>query len=33
LAGLKPEEMTGQSLTAPLHPGAAKAFRELGLLK
>lgn len=33
LAGLKPHDMTGQSLTAPLHPGAARAFRELGLLK
>jgi len=33
LAGLKPDEMAGQSLTAPLHPGAAKAFRELGLLE
>jgi len=33
LAGLKPEEMISQSLTAPLHPGAARAYRELGLLK
>ena len=33
LAGLQPDDMTGQSLTAPLHPGAVKAFRELGLLK
>jgi TRAP transporter TAXI family solute receptor len=33
LAGIVPQDMTGQSLTAPLHPGAARAFRELGLLK
>ena len=33
LAGLDPQDMVGQSLTAPLHPGAARAYRELGLLK
>ncbi|WP_395661843.1 TAXI family TRAP transporter solute-binding subunit [Aestuariivirga sp.] len=33
LAGLKPEDMAARSLTAPLHPGAARAFRDLGLLK
>ena len=33
LAGLKPDDMAAQSLTAPLHPGAARAFRELGLLQ
>ena len=33
LAGLDPQQMAGQSLTAPLHPGAARAFRDLGLLK
>jgi uncharacterized protein len=32
LAGLRAEEMTGDELTAPLHPGAAQAYRELGLL-
>ncbi|MEI7597738.1 MAG: TAXI family TRAP transporter solute-binding subunit [Aestuariivirga sp.] len=33
LAGLDPQKMATQSLTAPLHPGAERAFRELGLLK
>jgi len=33
LAGLDPQKMVAQSLTAPLHPGAERAFRELGLLK
>jgi hypothetical protein len=33
LAGLDPQKMVTQSLTAPLHPGAERAFRELGLLK
>jgi uncharacterized protein len=33
LAGLKAEEMTTQSLTAPLHPAAAAVSKELGLLK
>lgn len=33
LAGLSPAAMVGQSLTAPLHPGAERAYRELGLLK
>ena len=33
LAGLNPNDMVEQSLTAPLHPGAARAYRELGLLK
>ena len=33
LAGLDPKQMTQQSLTAPLHPGAERAYRELGLLK
>jgi TRAP transporter TAXI family solute receptor len=31
LAGLKPKEMVQASLTAPLHPGAERAYRELGL--
>lgn len=33
LTGLDPAWMATQSLTAPLHPGAERAFRELGLLK
>jgi TRAP transporter TAXI family solute receptor len=33
LAGLDPQTMVTQSLTAPLHPGAERAYRELGLLK
>jgi len=33
LAGLDPQKMATQSLTAPLHPGAERAFRELGLIK
>jgi hypothetical protein len=32
LATLKAEEMIEQGLTAPLHPAAAKVYRELGLL-
>jgi uncharacterized protein len=31
LARLEPKEMVGASLTAPLHPGAEQAYRELGL--
>lgn len=31
LAGLRPAEMISQSLTAPLHPGAIRAFTDLGL--
>ena len=30
---LKAEEMIKDSLTAPLHPGAVKAYKELGLMK
>ncbi|MGI9385942.1 MAG: TAXI family TRAP transporter solute-binding subunit [Methyloligellaceae bacterium] len=30
---LKAEEMIKDSLSAPLHPGAAKAYKELGLMK
>jgi uncharacterized protein len=33
LAGLEPKEMVRASLTAPLHPGAERAYRELGLAK
>jgi TRAP transporter TAXI family solute receptor len=33
LVGLQPEEMASQSLTAPIHPGALRAYRELGLVK
>lgn len=33
LAGLNPEDMARQSLSAPLHPGAERAYRELGLSK
>lgn len=33
LANLKKEEMVRDSLTAPLHEGAARYFREAGLLK
>ena len=33
LAGLDPQKMVTQSLTAPLHPGAERAYRELGLMK
>ncbi len=33
LAGLDPGRMAEQSLTAPLHTGAARAYRELGLIK
>jgi hypothetical protein len=32
-AGLEPKEMVRASLTAPLHPGAEQAYRELGLAK
>lgn len=32
LAGLDPKQMVGDDLTAPLHPGAAKAYRDLKLL-
>ena len=31
-ANLKAEEMIGDSLSAPLHPGAVKAYKELGLM-
>lgn len=33
LARLDPKEMASQSLTAPMHTGAERAFRELGLLE
>jgi TRAP-type uncharacterized transport system substrate-binding protein len=33
LASLQPEEMVQDSLTAPLHPGALKAYKELSLIK
>jgi uncharacterized protein len=33
LAGLRPAEMVSESLTAPMHPGALRAYQELGLLK
>lgn len=33
LAALEPGEMVRVGLTAPLHPGAERAFRDLGLLK
>ena len=32
-ANLKAEEMVAAALSAPLHPGAEKAYKELGLLK
>ena len=32
-ANLKAEEMIKDGLSAPLHPGAAKAYKELGLMK
>ncbi|HEY9567588.1 MAG TPA: TAXI family TRAP transporter solute-binding subunit, partial [Thalassobaculum sp.] len=32
-ANLKAEEMVKAALSAPLHPGAEKAYKELGLLK
>lgn len=32
-ANLKAEEMIKDSLSAPLHPGAVKAYKELGLMK
>ena len=31
-ANLKAEEMIKDSLSAPLHPGAIKAYKELGLM-
>ena len=31
-ANLKAEEMIKDGLSAPLHPGAAKAYKELGLM-
>ena len=31
LADLKPEEMVSLGITAPLHPGAERYFREAGL--
>ena len=31
LADLEPARMVGEALTAPLHPGAARYFREAGL--
>jgi len=33
LANLKPEEMVKAGLSAPLHPGAAKYYKEKGLIK
>lgn len=33
LANLKPQDMVADGNTAPLHPGAARYFREKGLLK
>lgn len=33
LARLDPQEMVRTSLIAPLHPGAERAYRELGLTK
>ena len=33
LAPLEPREMIRAGLTAPLHPGAERAYRELGLIK
>ncbi len=33
LAGLKKEDMVKNGLTAPLHPGAVKYYKEAGLLK
>ena len=33
LAALTPEVMVSAGLTAPMHPGAERAFRELGLRK
>lgn len=32
-ADLKPEEMVKDGLSAPLHPGAEKAYKELGLME
>ena len=31
-ANLKAEEMVKDGLSAPLHPGAEKAYKELGLI-
>jgi TRAP transporter TAXI family solute receptor len=33
LSNLRAEEMVTQSLTAPLHPAAAKLYKDLGLIK
>ena len=33
LAELAPRDMVRVALTAPLHPGAERAYRELGLIK
>ncbi len=33
LSNLKKEDMVNQGLTAPLHPGAVKYYKEVGLLK
>ena len=32
-ANLDPKTMVSDGLSAPLHPGAIKAYKELGLLK
>ena len=31
LAGLTPQQMMKDAIVAPLHPGALRAYRELGL--
>jgi TRAP-type uncharacterized transport system substrate-binding protein len=33
LANLKPESMVADGLSAPLHPGAAKYYKEKGWIK
>ena len=33
LANLRPQDMVADGNSAPLHPGAARYFREKGLLK
>ena len=33
LAGLDPEAMADEGLTAPLHPGAARYYRERGWIQ
>ena len=33
MVGMTPAEMIHDSLTAPLHPGAERAYRELGLMR